>query len=88
MSGLGNINWLDILKGFIVAALTVVLAGVYTSIQQGKLPTLAELGSLAIAGLAAGVGYLLKNFFSNNAGVPLAKDVPAKTTIGSLTNKP
>jgi hypothetical protein len=87
MSGFGNINWLDILKGFIVAVLTVVLAGVYTSVQSGKLPTLAELGTLGIAGLAAGIGYLIKNLFSNNVGTPLTKDVPTSTTVGELTKK-
>jgi len=88
MSGLGNLNWLDLGKGFIVAVLTVVLAGVYTSLQQGKLPTAAEWGALAIAGISAGVGYIIKNLFSNNVGVPLTKDVPKSTTVGSLTAKP
>jgi hypothetical protein len=87
MSLFGKINWLDVLKGFIVAVGTVVLTGVYTALQSGTLPTLAQLETLGLAGLGAGLAYLLKNIFSNNAGVPLAKDVPASTTVGELTNK-
>jgi hypothetical protein len=76
MSSFLNLNWLDILKGFIIAVLTVVIAGVYTSLQAGKLPTLPELGALAIAGLSAGAGYLLKNFFTNSTGVLASKETP------------
>jgi len=66
MSNLFSLNWKDILKGFLVAVLTVIITGLGTSLQSGKLPTLAELGTLALAGLGAGVAYLLKNFFTNS----------------------
>jgi Flp pilus assembly pilin Flp len=66
MSNLFSLNWKDVGKGFLVAVLTVVITGLGTSLQSGKLPTLAELGALALAGLGAGLAYLLKNFFTNS----------------------
>ncbi|KKR55855.1 MAG: hypothetical protein UT94_C0055G0003 [Candidatus Uhrbacteria bacterium GW2011_GWF2_40_263] len=66
MSNLFSLNWKDVAKGFLVAVLTVVITGLGTSLQSGKLPTLAELGTLGLAGLGAGVAYLLKNFFTNS----------------------
>ena len=64
----GTINWSDVLKGFLLAILTVVITGIYTTLQLGQLPTLSQLGSLAIAGLSAGIAYLLKQVFTNSAG--------------------
>lgn len=87
MSLFGKINWLDVGKGFLMAAGTIIITGIYTALQSGVLPTLAQLGTLSIAGLGAGLFYLIKNVFSNNVGIPLAKDVPKSTTVGSLTNK-
>lgn len=66
MSDFGKLNWADIGKGFLLAASTVVLGGVYTSLQAGAFPDLATLKGLGIAGLAAGLSYLLKNIFTNS----------------------
>jgi len=59
-----QLNWKDAVKGFAVAALTAAIAGVYESLQLGSLPTLAQLKTAGLAGLAAGAAYLLKNLFS------------------------
>ena len=85
----GSINWLDVLKGFITAVAGAVIAALYTIFTAVPivLPTLAQLGSIGLVGLAAGIGYLFKQFFSNNAGQPFKKDVPPSTTIGSLNSK-
>lgn len=66
MSVFGTINWLDLGKGVLIAFGTVFLLGLYQILNAGKFPTLAELGSLALAGLAAALSYILKNFFTNS----------------------
>lgn len=66
MSEFGKLNWKDIGKGFLVAAGTVVVTGLANSLQSGALPTLNELGVLAVAGLGAGLTYVLKNVFTNS----------------------
>ena len=74
MSGFGSINLVDIGKGFLIAFLTVFLLGVVNILQTGVFPALAELGTLAIAGLAAGLSYVLKNFFTNSENKLAKKD--------------
>ena len=56
----------DLIKGFIVAILSVVAMGIMTSLNSGVLPTMAELKPLALTGAAAGISYLLKNFLTNS----------------------
>jgi hypothetical protein len=64
-----SLNWQDALKGFVVAAITAALGIIAQSIDAGHvLPTLAELKAAGIAGLGAGVAYLLKNLFTNSGG--------------------
>ena len=67
-------NVRDIVKGFIVAALTIILTGVSTSLSAGTLPTLAEVGHLALLGLGAGCAYLVKNIFTNSKDQFLKKE--------------
>lgn len=64
----------DLLKGVIVAFLTALVTSVYTILQTGVLPTLAELKVAAIAGLTAAVAYLIKNFFTNSEGKFLKRE--------------
>jgi len=65
-SNFGELNWADIGKGALVAFLTIVITGLGTTLQAGAFPTLAELGTLALTGLGAGLAYLLKNIFTNS----------------------
>ena len=74
LSSFLKLNLFDVAKGFLVAALTVILAGVYTSLQSGVFPTVANLEHLGITGLTAGLAYLLKNFLTNSNGTPLATE--------------
>lgn len=67
-SDLYKINWYDIAKGFIVAFLAIFVSTVAVTINDGALPTVPELKAAAMAGFAAGVGYLLKNFLTNSQG--------------------
>lgn len=66
-SAIFKLNFKDLFKGFLVAAITVIVAGLYTTISDGSFPDWAELKTLGLAGLAAGVSYLLKNFFTNSS---------------------
>ena len=66
-----RLGWRDAVKGFVVAAITVVLGGLYTSVEAGSLPSAAQLQTL---GLAAGIAYLLKNFLTNSEDKILTKE--------------
>lgn len=66
MSVFGKLNLKDLGRGLLIAFGTVVLAGVVNALNEGRFPTLAELGALALAGLAAAATYLLKNLFTNS----------------------
>ncbi len=74
MSSFLKINFFDILKGVLVAAFTVILGGVYTALKAGTLPTVASLEQLGMAGLTAGLAYLVKQLLTNSSGVPLATE--------------
>lgn len=65
-SALFSVSVRDLVKGFLVAVLTVFLAGITTSLNEGRLPEMPELKNLALMGLASGVAYLCKNFFTNS----------------------
>jgi hypothetical protein len=80
-----SINWADVGKGFLVAVVTVILAGLATSIQDGNFPTLAQLGSLGLAGLSAGIAYLMKQFFTNSAGQLGSTEANVTTTSTANT---
>jgi hypothetical protein len=56
----------DAVKGFVVAALTSIGMAIVPVLQAGGLPTLAQLKVAGIAGLAAGISYLVKNLFTNS----------------------
>jgi glutaredoxin-related protein len=56
----------DIVKGFLVAALTVITTGLVASLENGALPDWPTIKSLLITGLCAGGAYVLKNFLTNS----------------------
>ena len=58
----------DFIRGLVVAVIAVVLSGILPMLESGALPTIANLKAMGIAGLAAGVAYLLKNLFTNSQG--------------------
>ena len=64
----------DIIKGFIVATLTVILTGSLTSLQNGVLPDINTIKTLCITGLGAGVAYILKNLLTNSEDQFLKKE--------------
>ena len=64
----------DLIKGFIVAVLTVVLTGLVTGLQAGVLPDLATVKTLIVTGFGAGVAYILKNLLTNSEDQFLKKE--------------
>lgn len=64
---IGQLAKSDIVKGFIMAILTVIVTFAYTSIQSGTLPIdAATWKHEAFLGMAAGLSYLIKNIFTNS----------------------
>ena len=75
-SKIGSLNWNDALKGFLVAFLTASLTGLIETLELGALPSLSAVKVHAIAGLVAGLSYLLKQFITNKNGDLLKSDGP------------
>ena len=75
-SGFLRLNWKDVLRGFLMALIGAILTGLLTVLDQGEIPmTWAQWKPIIITGLAAGIAYLLKNFFTNSKDKMLAKEV-------------
>lgn len=69
-----SLNARDLVKGVIVAALTVVVSALTTSLQAGSLPTLEQWKQIGMMAAAAGVSYFLKNFLTNKKDEFLKSD--------------
>ena len=59
----------DLIKGVITSFLGALVAGVIQLINTNEL-SLLTAKSVLLGAASAGLGYLLKNFFSNSNGVP------------------
>lgn len=58
-----TLNWRDMLRGLLIAVVTASLTGVYEAITQCGISCIdwKQTGGIA---LAAGLAYLIKNFFT------------------------
>jgi hypothetical protein len=74
MSKFFELNLRDLVKGMIVAALTVVVTALGTSLQNQSLPTVEQWQQIGMMALAAGLSYFLKNFLTNSEDKFLASD--------------
>ena len=73
----------DVLKGAIVAVLTSIATAVIPILQTGEIPGIEQLHTILIAGVGAGVAYLLKNFFTNSNDQILTREpIPLIPPIG------
>jgi len=63
-SPLYRLNWRDVLKAMLTAALGAVIVAVMGILQNGW-PTMADLDLLLRASLISVLGYLVKNFFTD-----------------------
>ncbi len=66
MSMLWKLNTSDFVKGIITAVLTAVLTSVYEVIKTGSFAI--NWSSVLLVGLAAGIGYVLKNLGTDSEG--------------------
>lgn len=66
MSKFLDLNTIDAIKGFIVAILSAGLTALYNLLTAGTVLTKEALTSIAVAWLAAGIWYLIKNVFKNS----------------------
>ena len=62
-SKLFRLNFRDILRGLIMTTITGTLTGVVTGLQSGGLD-ITQIKDSALVGVAGGVSYLLKNYFT------------------------
>lgn len=69
-----TLNFKDILKGIIVAIFSAVITYLYTVIQTGDPLTIETFKKVGMVALAALLGYLSKNFFTNSSNKPLTKE--------------
>ncbi len=66
MSKFLSLNVTDFIKGFIVAAGTVILPSIISLLQSGHIPAQTDLKMIGGAGLAAGLTYIVKNYLTNS----------------------
>lgn len=70
-----KLNWLDLLKGLLVAVIGAIITGVYQAIETGTFAwTWAFFQPVLLGGLGAGLAYLIKNLFTNSEGEPFKKE--------------
>lgn len=75
MSKLFSLDQSDILKGGIIAILTIILSMLKEIvIDQGQLPTSDQLGNIGMVALGSGLSYLIKNFLTNSQGQLFSKE--------------
>lgn len=68
------LNGRDLIKGVIVAALTVVVTALATSLEAGQFPTVDQWKNIGMMAAAAGISYFLKNFLTNKEDKFLSPD--------------
>jgi hypothetical protein len=68
MSKLFSINWFDLSKGLVVTIFTTFISSLISFLDTLQFPDTEAFKHIALAGLAAGSSYLLKNFFTNSEG--------------------
>lgn len=65
----GTLNWMDVLKGAGIAALTSILTALMTFLNNGTFPTTwAEWQFYVYAAIGCFVAYVLKNLLTNSQG--------------------
>jgi hypothetical protein len=77
MSKLFTINFSDLAKGAVVAALATVLGMVSTILNAGHFPNAEDWKSIGMAAATALGAYIAKNLFTNSNGELLAAEKPA-----------
>ena len=58
----------DLVKGAVVAAFSAILGALYPVITTGAVLNIVVFKSAGLAGLSAGMAYLMKNLITNSEG--------------------
>jgi len=74
MSKLFSINWFDLGKGLIVTVFTTFISSLISFLDTLQFPDIQDFRRILLAGVAAGLSYLLKNFFTNSQGKIFIKE--------------
>ncbi len=73
-SKLFSVNMKDAVRGLFIAVATAIGTGLTQVLNTGALPDKSSLKSVGIAGAAAGMAYVVKNFFTNSNDELLKKE--------------
>lgn len=77
--GIGKLQWSDLWKGIIKSLSGLVVGLIIQMIDDGRLPTYAEIAPILKATVYFLVGYLGINAGTNNVGQLFKKDQPTTT---------
>jgi hypothetical protein len=70
-----QLNWKDVLKGFILAVLSALTVGLYQAVELGTIEfTWIFWNPIVMTSIGAGLAYLIKNFFTNSEDKFLTKE--------------
>lgn len=69
-----SLNWKDFFKGLLVAIFTAIITYLYEAIQAENFFTVDTLKKSGMVALAALLGYLVKNLFTNSNSETLTKE--------------
>lgn len=78
-SGIGKLQWGDILKSVGLAVATNALMSLYSLISSGSWPTKEDWMDILQTSVAFMISYIVKNLLTNNVGQILKKDEPTVT---------
>ena len=63
-----RLNWRDLIKGLITAFFTAFITSVYELLTSGVELNWLTIKPIVFTSIAAMLGYLIKNFFTNSEG--------------------
>lgn len=69
-----KLHWRDVLKSFVMAFLSALIAGASLLLQKQDLPTLFDIKILVTSSLSAAFAYIIKNLITNSKGQLLKKE--------------
>lgn len=64
----------DIGKGVLIAFVSAAAFPIIKNLESGEIPSLEQIKTYAVVGVAAALGYLLKNLFTNSENKLLKTD--------------
>lgn len=73
-SKLFSVNARSFIHGFFMAVLTPLIAGIMDTLNTGSIPTRELIYKYAYIGMASGLAYIIKKFFTNSEGKMLKNE--------------